>query len=94
MPAPTRPPESPPLQGRVERMTPQWLQWLDNLRTTLAPPNTAAGRVSYIPTTSGEPTFTPEMRGGFVAATFDPATGTLYIFDNGTPGSWLSVVLS
>ena len=91
MPSPSRIPDIAPVVNKAGMITQQWAQWFDSIRTVLAPPPMNSSRAFYIPKTSGAPTFTPEVRGGFSPMAFDPSTGILYIHDG---SNWLSTTLT
>ncbi|MGB1214612.1 MAG: hypothetical protein ACPG4X_14705 [Pikeienuella sp.] len=62
-----------------------WQQWFTQMWRGLV-----AQRAFYIPTSDGVPSFTPEVRAGFVPMAYDTANNDLYVYN----GSWVKVTLS
>lgn len=83
MPALSNPPNVVPIAGS-EAATQAWQQWFTSAKRELT------GQAFYIPAVAGVPTFTPEVRAGFVPMVFDITNNNLYVYD----GSWIKVTLA
>ena len=91
MPSPGKIPDIVSIVDRSGNISRQWIQWFTTLKEAIAPSPLSSSRAFYLPNTSGAPTFTPEVRGGFSPAVYDPSANKLYVH-NGT--AWKSVTLS
>lgn len=83
MPQPSQPPNNTPIAGQ-EYASPSWQQWVAQMHGAVT------GRAFYVPTSAGAPSFTPEVRAGFVPMVYDTTNDALYVYN----GGWVSVTLS
>ena len=88
MPFPQEPQNRTALVGASGVPAPLWARWFTELYRTLVP--TGDNKVFYIPSTAGAPTFTPEVRAGFVPVVYDATNNDLYVYDS----AWVKVTLS